>query len=268
MHTPVHDAQARSHYWEGSSASSCLLFPSSEPGISNCHSLSSEEIMEQVYGVTATHSAARRYWGRCMAWLPLTQQRGDTGQVYGVTDTHSAAVKYWGRCMVWLPLTQQRCNTGAGVWCDSHSLGSEAILGQVYGVTVTHWVARQYWGRCLVWLPLTQQRGNTGAGVRCDCHSLNTALALPLTQHCTGTANSLNTALVWLPEILATSCTIEAQIQLLHFLEGVVLGFCLLDTDNAMCSMFWVFLIFVLWPIVPSIFGTICCVVFQIFIII
>ena len=30
---------------------------------------------------------------------------------------------------------------------------------------------------------------------------------------------------------LATSCTIEAQIQLLHSLEGIVMGFCLLDTE-------------------------------------
>ena len=29
--------------------------------------------------------------------------------------------------------------------------------------------------------------------------------------------------------------------QLLNFLEGIVLGFCLLDTDNALCSMSWVF---------------------------
>ena len=32
-------------------------------------------------------------------------------------------------------------------------------------------------------------------------------------------------------DILATSCTSVAQIQLLHSLEGTVLGFCLLDTE-------------------------------------
>ena len=32
-------------------------------------------------------------------------------------------------------------------------------------------------------------------------------------------------------DILATSCTTEAQIQLSHFLEGIVLCFCLLDTE-------------------------------------
>ena len=32
-------------------------------------------------------------------------------------------------------------------------------------------------------------------------------------------------------DILATSCTTEVQIQLLHSLEGIVLGFCLLDTE-------------------------------------
>ena len=31
-------------------------------------------------------------------------------------------------------------------------------------------------------------------------------------------------------DILAMSCTTEAQIQLFHSLEGIVLGFCLLDT--------------------------------------
>ena len=32
-------------------------------------------------------------------------------------------------------------------------------------------------------------------------------------------------------DILSTSCTTEAKIQLLHFFEGIVLGFCLLDTE-------------------------------------
>ena len=32
-------------------------------------------------------------------------------------------------------------------------------------------------------------------------------------------------------DISATSCTTEAQIQLLHSLEGIVLSFCLLDTE-------------------------------------
>ena len=34
-----------------------------------------------------------------------------------------------------------------------------------------------------------------------------------------------------LSDILSTSRTTEAQIQLSHFLEGIVLGFCLLDTE-------------------------------------
>ena len=34
-----------------------------------------------------------------------------------------------------------------------------------------------------------------------------------------------------LSDIFSTNCTNEAPIQLLHFLEGIVLGFCLLDTE-------------------------------------
>ena len=34
-----------------------------------------------------------------------------------------------------------------------------------------------------------------------------------------------------LSDILATSCTTESKIQLLHFLEGIVLGFFMLDTE-------------------------------------
>ena len=36
----------------------------------------------------------------------------------------------------------------------------------------------------------------------------------------------------YVSDVLATSHTNEAQIQLLHFLEGIVLGFCFLDTEN------------------------------------
>ena len=34
-----------------------------------------------------------------------------------------------------------------------------------------------------------------------------------------------------LSDILVTSCTTEAQMQLLHFLQGIKLGYCLLDTE-------------------------------------
>ena len=37
------------------------------------------------------------------------------------------------------------------------------------------------------------------------------------------------------------SYTTEAQIQLLNSLEGIVLGFCLMDTEYALCSMSWMF---------------------------
>ena len=63
-----------------------------------------------------------------------------------------------------------------------------------------------------------------------------------------------------LSDILATSCTNEAQIQLLHFLEGIVLGFCLFDTEQrTVFHVFGMLSFFILSPIVQSIFGKMLC---------
>ena len=69
-------------------------------------------------------------------------------------------------------------------------------------------------------------------------------------------------------DILATSCTTEGQIQLLHSLEGIVMGLFVGYWITHCVPCLWCFLVFIVCSIVPSIFGTISCVIFQIYIII
>ena len=52
------------------------------------------------------------------------------------------------------------------------------------------------------------------------------------------------------------------------FLKGLSGGFCLLDTEKRSVPCLGCFLVFILCPIILSIFDSICCVIFQIYIII